>query len=127
MYSIRIGFTFTSFRMIDLPSIITNFVTSITADTWVAELKPSHYAWMFPTLVTGGKGVENLDILAANGDFPSLLGIAPALVYTILLSIVRLILHYTLFQVRFLFSFIVNIYFFFDLYIIYFTYIFTYN
>lgn len=59
--------------------------------------QPSAYKWLFPSKINA----SSLDEMALDGTFPSLDSLAPALVYAIGLSLIRLVLQTVILQVAY--------------------------
>lgn len=59
-------------------------------------LRPKHYAFFYPPDTT----VEQIETLFDQGIFPSLVDLAPALTYCIMLSLARYVLQHYLIKVR---------------------------
>jgi hypothetical protein len=56
---------------------------------------PSSYKWIFPSK---GFDLAKIDASAKAGNFPSLQGLAPAILFALLFGAVRLLLHHTCFE-----------------------------
>ena len=80
-------------------SALENAALGLLKNTWLAEVKPSAYSWVFPNELANGQGISYIDEQAARGDFPTLISLAPALVYAVVFGLMRKVLHRFLFQV----------------------------
>ena len=60
--------------------------------------QPSQYKWFFPSKIDAG----SLDEMALDGTFPSLDSLAPAIVYGVVLSLLRLLLQASVFKVTYI-------------------------
>lgn len=69
------------------------------------NIPPSLYGWLIPTL----KPLATIDQLAAKGEFPSMLDLAPALIYCVAFGLARLVLTRIAFKPLALFSMRLNI------------------
>jgi len=58
-------------------------------------IPPSSYKWIFPSK---GFDLAKIDASALAGNFPSLQGLAPAILFALLFGAVRLLLHHTCFE-----------------------------
>lgn len=58
------------------------------------EIKPSAYSGVFPNKLANGQGIAYIDQQAASGSFPTLISLAPALVYALILGVIRMLLHH---------------------------------
>lgn len=56
---------------------------------------PSTYSWLFPPKLD----FSEINKRAENGDFPSIQGLAPAIMFSLLFGVMRKLLHHTFFEV----------------------------
>ena len=56
---------------------------------------PSSYSWLFPPKLD----FSEINRSAENGDFPSIQGLAPAIIFSLLFGVVRKLLHHTFLEV----------------------------
>ena len=84
----------------DLHDYIENYLSEWLKTTSLADVKPSAYSWVFPNELQNGQGISYIDKQASLGTFPTLVSLAPALVYALMFGVVRMVLHHLLFKVR---------------------------
>jgi hypothetical protein len=85
-------------RTMEVYYIVFDYITEIVRGFLASlQVHPSSYSFLFPPALNS----QEMDQMIANGVFPTIEGLAPAVTYSILLSAARFILQYLIFQVRY--------------------------
>ena len=75
-----------------------DYIGELVKGTFVESIRPSDYAWVFPDQLSNGKDIKYIDSIADSGNFPSVVGLVPALVWALALGVVRLVFTYFIFS-----------------------------